>query len=263
LRERIDLADEAHEKLRLYDHYMAVADKALNPEARVSLLLDKAGLTSDPADKSRLYAEVIEQCERDLEAGESGAAGLSEYKRSMIMDNFGKAILGQADLSASAEEKLKLYDRYLALPQASRPVMSISFEKIISQKAELSGAPSIKIDYFDNQIRAAATDRQRVGWYARKAEAAGMPERMTIEEEMIAKFFDSTEQDVEGVITGVFLRKIGRAPDSAETNMLCDRLIQRYSGSADNHALYAASVPLLLRPRRRITMTLNSNSIPP
>lgn len=93
LRERVNLTAEAHEKLRLYDHYLAAIGSALNPEAKVPLFLDKAELTSDPSDKSLLYDEVIEQCERDLKAVDSISADLAEFKRSIIMDNFGKAVL--------------------------------------------------------------------------------------------------------------------------------------------------------------------------
>lgn len=142
-------------------------------------------------------------------------------------------------MSPSIEGKLKLYDRYLALPQVSRSgSLGINFEKILSQKAELPDDPSIKIDYFDSQIRAAATDSQRVRWYARKAKAAETTEKAAIEDEMLSKFFDNTDKDVEGLIAGVLLRKIDRTSDSVESGLLCDRLIQRYSDSTDSRVLY-------------------------
>lgn len=240
LRERINLADEEPEKLRLYEHYLTAAGSAMNPGVRRSLLLDKAGITSDPAGRARLYKEIIELCERDLQALESGPEDLVEFKRASILSQFAEAILGQAGLEASNEEKIKLYDRYLAFPQVSRAnALGLGLEKILAQKAELSGDPAVKTDYFDRQIQAAGTDRQRVNWYARKAEAAGNMERPAIEEEMIAKYFDSTDEEIEGVIARALLGKIGRAADSAEAGLLCDRLIQRYGGSTGSQVEYA------------------------
>lgn len=342
LRERVELETKEQEKLRLYGRFIAVAGEVMKPEIRQALLLDNVELMSDPAGRSRLYGEIIEDCEKSLDAsGRGGILSLKEYEKNKIMDNLSKAILGKAGLSERAEDKLKLYDKYLALPQADHTgLMSLNFEQVISKKIELAddssldsaersrlydgiiercelrlnagggvvgasplnrydldltminlgkaiiskadllqnvedrlklydrylalpqvgrrsgflnasleeilsqkaaavGDPAIISDYFDEKIRAAATDGERVDWYARKAEAAGKNDRAAVEDEIIVRFFDIADNEVEGAVAGIFLKKIRRISYMDEQSRLCDRLIERYQNSGDDQALYA------------------------
>lgn len=235
--DRLKLASDADEKLQLYDRYIAAAAGNMNPDKRIALLLDKAELMSDATDKERLYDEIIKVCERSLGVGAGGdeAAARESYTRRSIMRSFGKVILAKAALSGSVEEKLKLYEKYLAFPQpADTDFMNLSLKIILSEKAKLSGDPSLKNNYFDEKIRTAATDRERVGWYVRKADAAEMLERGGIEEEIIARFFDSTDKDVEREVARALLRRSRTIFDAAEKNELCDRLIARFQDSTDD-----------------------------
>jgi hypothetical protein len=78
-----------------------------------------------------------------------------------------------------------------------------------------------------------------VAWYARKAEALSGADRSAIEEEMITKFFDNRDTDVERIIARMLLRKIERTSDQAERAALSDRLIKRYQGDVNSLVLYA------------------------
>ena len=249
LRKRVELETEAPEKLRLYDRYLSVYGSAMDTETRLPLLLNKAKFMSDSADKSRLYDEIIEDCERSLKAGESGGdADIQKRQRSRIMDHLGQAILGQADLTESVEEKIKLYDRYLIFPQGSQGLISNrNFEKILSKKAELSGDHSIINDFYDDRIRAAATENERFNWYHRKARAAEETDRAAIEEEMITEFFDNTDVIIEGNIAIALIEKIRKTVDLEEKNRLCDRLIKRYGDSKDVRALHAVLMAYQLK----------------
>lgn len=241
-KERVALATSAEEKARLYDRYIAAVGTGLDSDDRISLLLDKAEALSVPTDKAKQYDEVIELCERYLNApDEGGRPFLRTYERNSVMNNFGKAILGRADLAENAEEKMQLYDKFLAFPVMGRPgFREDSFEKILSRKAELSGGSSVKNDYFDDKIRSAANDSERINWYARKAAGAELSERVAIEEEMITKFFDSTEKEVEGTVARLLARKFLGTSDPFEKNELSDRLIERYKDSGNDYAMYAS-----------------------
>ena len=242
LQERAALAAEAHEKLQLYDNYIAAASEIVKPEARIPILFDKIEVTTDPAGKSQLYDEIIEYCKQSLSAeeGDERMKAFVEYKKRLALDNLGEAILGKADLTDSVEEKLELYDWYLTFPQmADFDVMDINFEKVVTRKAELTGDPLVKSYYFDAKMKAATTDLERVQWSVRKAAAAGKTDSAEIDEEIITKFFDSTEAGVESLVAGALLNKIMKTSDENEKNILCDRLITRYQDSTDDRALSA------------------------
>lgn len=252
LRERVELEVDADDKARLFDRYIAAAGEELGPKTRLSLLLDKAGYTKDPADKSRLYDEVIEYCVRLLndEENSDSLPPLEEHNKTMIMNDLGRAVFSKAGLLENSDEKLRLYDWYLAFPQTGRfVIMNIYLEKILADKAEISGDPSIQSDYFEAQIKAAATDSERVYWFSRKAGAANPAERAAIEEEMITKFFDITELGAEKTVAAAFLRKIERTSDSDEKITLCDRLIKRYGDGPDGRAPYAVVRALTIKAK--------------
>lgn len=241
-KERIALATGVDEKLRLYDRYIDIGEDDGVMHLQIPFLLEKAEITPNLADRLHLYDKIIGYCERRLNADRNVGkpTKIREFEKELLMNYFGKAILARADLSEDSGEKMKLYDKYLALPQfgiSSR--RNKDLEKILAIKAELSGNPSLMDDYFDDKIRTAATDRECVEWYNRKAKRFGMfgkeaIKREMIEEEMIAKFFDSTDKDVEKIIADAFYEKIRRTHDPDKKNELSDRLIARYRNSVDD-----------------------------
>ena len=251
LRERVELADAASEKVQLYDRYIAASGDVMDSATRMSLLLDKTEFMIEPADKLRQYDEIIEFSEQSLHDEESGDNRLHSFSQTVIMSTLGKAIINKIDLLESAEEKLKLCDRYLALAKMVKTDFTNIYDKqILDLKVKVSGDPSINNDYFDDNIRAAATDRERIKWYRLKFEA--IAERMSfrsaaaknvdiaaVEEEIITKFFDSTEDSAESLVTKVLLNKIKRTIDLNERDVLCDHLITRYQNSTDGIILSA------------------------
>ena len=240
--ERLGLADTADEKLQLYDRYIAAAGGSISPDTKMSLLLDKAGIMDDANDKSRLYEEIIAFCERHLAGWKTsgGAPSLEDYGKRSLLDTLGKAVLGKAELTDNADEKIALYDRFLLIPQPGKAgFLNQSLEKILSKKTEVSGDPSIKNSYFDEKIRTATTDHERVNWYVQKARAAPWAERAAIEQEMLDKFFDSPEKEIQGSLAEALFNVMRSTGDAAERDKLCDRLIDRYGNSDDSRALYS------------------------
>lgn len=250
LRERAELESGTPEKLRVYEQVLAKIGPGLEPETRISLLLDQVKLAGDRTDQIRLYDNIIEQCERNLRGLEKDGEGRStgEFKRGLIMSSLGQAILGRADLSANAAEKLKLYDIYLNYPPVSRlGFMGFQLETILTLKAELTDQPSTKSDYYDHQIQMAATDRERAAWYLQKSITAEVKDRPAIDEEIIAKFYDNTQDDVEWIVAWALLRKIESTPSPAEREALCDRLIERYRGGAGRQVMSSVARAMILK----------------
>ena len=250
LQKRADLEPGAPEKFRIYERGIAEAGPALEPETRISLLLDQIKYAGDRAAQARMYDDIIEQCEQSLQAlKQDGGRRTPEWlTRSALMNRLGQAIVDRADLSADAVEKLKLYDRFLAYPAvAGTGFRGLYLELILAQKAELTGQPSTQSDYYEQQIQMAATDNERAAWYDLKAKAAEIKDRPTIDEEIIAKFFDTTQGDTERVVAGALLRKIERTSDLVEREALCDRLIQRFRGSDHLRVRYEVARAMILK----------------
>ena len=245
--ERVDLATEAPEKVGLYDRFINANGDAIEPKKRRSLILDKASFVSAPADKLQLYNEVIESCELILNAEQSDDNANFVTDSSVLYD-FSRAIQGKADLSDNTEEKLKLYDRYIYFAEMDKySYADIDLGIILTRKAELLGDPSVKNGYFDEKIRSAATDLERVKWYSSKALFAEETDKAAIEDEIIAIFFDNTAPDIEMFAVWTFFNKIEKTLDLAERDILCDRLIKRYQDSVDHYVLNIVARTFILK----------------
>jgi hypothetical protein len=239
--ERLELTDGEAEKLRLHDRRIETVGDTLRPEARVSLFLERAEIVSDRAGKLRLYDELIEFCEQSLQDMANSGEAPDGSRVARLMSGFSRVIKAKAALMENVSDKLKLYDYYLALPQAQEGVLSIHvYEDMISEKAEISGDLSIKNEYYDRHIKNAGTDTDRVKWYSRKllhtSYEAHTAERAAIEDEVISRFFDNTEEEVEGNVALIFWGKMKKTANEEEKAVFTDRLITRYKNSHDSLA---------------------------